>query len=162
MAYNPKVLLPFSYLGETDELRVQDASCLTALGERVSFWELQVLQEAHLCSSTQLTCMHVELVEENVQLSSCHEAACTDRESKTACPAPRPAARARQLLGAAAAAALDNVVCMHLISRDMSLDWMKFHPVPPNHASLERTAGAEEAPEAAAKLVSPTSMQTKA
>jgi len=63
VAYNPKVLLPFSYLGETDELRVQDASCLTARGERVSFWELQVLQEAHLCSNA--TCMHVELVEED-------------------------------------------------------------------------------------------------
>ena len=42
MAYNPKVLLPFSHLGETDEMRVQDASCLAARDERLSFWELQV------------------------------------------------------------------------------------------------------------------------
>jgi hypothetical protein len=42
VAYNPKVLLPFSHLGETDEMRVQDASCLAARDERVSFWELQV------------------------------------------------------------------------------------------------------------------------
>ena len=42
VAYNPKVLLPFSHLGETDEMRVQDASCLAARDERLSFWELQV------------------------------------------------------------------------------------------------------------------------
>lgn len=41
VAYNPKVLLPFSHMGETDEMRVQDSSCLSARNERISFWELQ-------------------------------------------------------------------------------------------------------------------------
>jgi len=41
VAFNPGVLVPFSHLGEDDEMRVQDASCFTARGERTSFWELQ-------------------------------------------------------------------------------------------------------------------------
>ncbi len=42
VAFNPGVLVPFSHLGEDDEMRVQDSSCFAARGERVSFWELQV------------------------------------------------------------------------------------------------------------------------
>jgi hypothetical protein len=51
VAYNPKVLLPFSHLGETDEMRVQDASCLAARDERLSFWELQVGSLVSACGT---------------------------------------------------------------------------------------------------------------
>lgn len=53
VAYNPKVLLPFSHLGETNEMRVQDASCLAARDERLSFWELQVLAPFRLVETAQ-------------------------------------------------------------------------------------------------------------
>ena len=42
MAFNPKVLLPLSHIGEQDEFRVQDASSFCALDERLSYWELLV------------------------------------------------------------------------------------------------------------------------
>lgn len=40
--YDPRVLLPYSHLGETDELCVQDISSFAGLGERLCFWQLQV------------------------------------------------------------------------------------------------------------------------
>jgi hypothetical protein len=40
VAFNPKVLLPLSHIGEQDEFRVQDASSFCALDERLSYWEL--------------------------------------------------------------------------------------------------------------------------
>ena len=42
VAFNPKVLLPLSHIGEQDEFRVQDASSFCALDERLSYWELLV------------------------------------------------------------------------------------------------------------------------
>jgi hypothetical protein len=36
------VLLALSHVGETDELRVQDASAFAAWGEELSYWELMV------------------------------------------------------------------------------------------------------------------------
>ena len=46
MAFNPKVLLPLSHIGEQDEFRVQDASSFCALDERLSYWELLVRHPA--------------------------------------------------------------------------------------------------------------------
>ena len=42
VAFNPRILLPLSHLGEQDEFRVQDASSFTAIGEALSYWELLV------------------------------------------------------------------------------------------------------------------------
>ncbi|KAK9843129.1 hypothetical protein WJX74_007389 [Apatococcus lobatus] len=39
--YDPRVLLPYSHLGETDELCVQDISSFAELGEHLTFWQLQ-------------------------------------------------------------------------------------------------------------------------
>ncbi|KAK9866656.1 hypothetical protein WJX84_009216 [Apatococcus fuscideae] len=39
--YDPRVLLPYSHLGETNELCVQDISSFAEEGERLSFWQLQ-------------------------------------------------------------------------------------------------------------------------
>lgn len=43
VAYNPQVLLPASKLGENAEVFVQDAAALAGPGERLSFWQLQVM-----------------------------------------------------------------------------------------------------------------------
>ncbi len=40
--YDPRVLLPYSHLGETNELCVQDISSFADEGERLNFWQLQV------------------------------------------------------------------------------------------------------------------------
>ena len=42
ICYQPRVLLALSHVGETDELRVQDASAFAAWGEELSYWELMV------------------------------------------------------------------------------------------------------------------------
>ena len=42
VAVDPQILMPFSHLGETDELRVQDSAAFAAAGEELSFWELMV------------------------------------------------------------------------------------------------------------------------
>ncbi|KAK9810370.1 hypothetical protein WJX72_009592 [[Myrmecia] bisecta] len=41
VAYNPKTLLPYSHLGENNEMTVQDISAFAAMGEELSFWQLQ-------------------------------------------------------------------------------------------------------------------------
>ena len=41
VAYNPRVMLPYSHLGENHELAVQDVSAFAEKGEELSFWELQ-------------------------------------------------------------------------------------------------------------------------
>jgi len=40
VAYDPRILIPFSHEGDTDEMRVQDASAFVDEGEELSFWEL--------------------------------------------------------------------------------------------------------------------------
>ena len=58
MAYDPRILIPFSHEGDTDEMRVQDASAFVDEGEELSFWELMVRRcaseagRAHLLSDT--------------------------------------------------------------------------------------------------------------
>ena len=42
MLYDPRVLLPYSHLGETNELCVQDISSFAVEGETLTFWQLQV------------------------------------------------------------------------------------------------------------------------
>ncbi len=42
VAFNPKVLLPLSHIGEQDEFRVQDASSFAAMNDELSYWELLV------------------------------------------------------------------------------------------------------------------------
>jgi len=42
VAYDPRILIPFSHEGDTDEMRVQDASSFVDEGEELSFWELMV------------------------------------------------------------------------------------------------------------------------
>lgn len=42
VAYSPRVLLPYSKLGEDNEVMVQDVSQFAEVGEELSFWQLQV------------------------------------------------------------------------------------------------------------------------
>ena len=42
VAHDPRILIPFSHEGDTDEMRVQDASAFVDEGEELSFWELMV------------------------------------------------------------------------------------------------------------------------
>ena len=51
VCYQPRVLLPLSHVGETDEMRVQDASAFAARDEELSFWELMVrsLRRSSVC-----------------------------------------------------------------------------------------------------------------
>ena len=42
VAHDPRILIPFSHEGDTDEMRVQDASAFAEEGEELSFWELMV------------------------------------------------------------------------------------------------------------------------
>ena len=56
VAYDKRVLLPYSHLGVDHELAVQDVSAFASEGEQISFWQLQVdrLPGAHdavCCSS---------------------------------------------------------------------------------------------------------------
>lgn len=57
VAFNPKVLLPLSHIGEQDEFRVQDASSFCAMGEELSYWELLVgfCDSIILCACVNLT-----------------------------------------------------------------------------------------------------------
>ncbi|KAK9818136.1 hypothetical protein WJX72_007697 [[Myrmecia] bisecta] len=41
VSYNPKLLLPYTHLGEKNEMTVQDVSAFAAEGEELSFWQLQ-------------------------------------------------------------------------------------------------------------------------
>ena len=53
VAHDPRILIPFSHEGDTDEMRVQDASAFAEEGEELSFWELMVRFtpcESFLCS----------------------------------------------------------------------------------------------------------------
>lgn len=42
VAYNSKVLLPYSYLGTSSEYCIQDISAFAAEDEKLTFWQLQV------------------------------------------------------------------------------------------------------------------------
>lgn len=42
VAFNPRVLLPLSHIGELHEFRLQEAALYCAEGEQLSYWELLV------------------------------------------------------------------------------------------------------------------------
>jgi len=48
------VLLALSHVGETDEMRVQDASAFAACREELSYWELMVRVYTHSADSKHL------------------------------------------------------------------------------------------------------------
>ncbi len=52
VAFNPRVLLPLSHIGEQHEFRVQDASSFAAIGESLSYWDLLVRAWPPQASST--------------------------------------------------------------------------------------------------------------
>ena len=51
ICYQPRVLLALSHVGETDEMRVQDASAFAACREELSYWELMVRPNVHSTDS---------------------------------------------------------------------------------------------------------------
>ena len=62
ICYQPRVLLALSHVGETDEMRVQDASAFAACREELSYWELMVRLswQAPLTPSMQMEgCLHL-------------------------------------------------------------------------------------------------------
>ena len=52
ICYQPRVLLALSHVGETDEMRVQDASAFAACREELSYWELMVCDSCPRASCT--------------------------------------------------------------------------------------------------------------